>query len=159
MNIHKQFANLRYDSTEYLSAGDYIRQMGLPFELKTENNPINNNLRHCFSLRNSALTLNNQNTSSTASSDIYTDYEERNLIKSKGLVCLTDGSSTSYKIINDNNMNSNENNLIAKSSSIIYNNSSNYAASNGYFHNAKYKITFRFFNFCLKKIFFAHLKE
>lgn len=62
-------------------------------------------LRHCFSLRSTALnqTKNQAGSSTASSSEIYGDCinaEDRRLIKSKALVCFTDGSSTSYKFVN-----------------------------------------------------------
>lgn len=71
--------------------------------------------KYCFALRNSsAHTLNQTQSvaaSLTASSTelcCTTDYEERRLLnasmqKKQNLVCLTDGSSTSYKYMNQNN--------------------------------------------------------
>jgi len=72
--------------------------------------------KYCFGLRNpSAHTLNQTRSAAaslTASSSelcCTTDYEERRLLnasmqkKQQNLVCLTDGSSTSYKYINQTN--------------------------------------------------------
>ena len=74
-------------------------------------NKFATDLRHCFSLRKHsvhaapvALTVAAAASSSTASSDIYTDYEERQLLSKqpanhKGIVCMTDGASTSFKFV------------------------------------------------------------
>lgn len=57
-------------------------------------------LRYSFSVRNSAG--NDRSSSSGSSTEVYSDIEEKRLIKPNGLVCLTDGCSTSYKFVKDN---------------------------------------------------------
>ena len=90
----QSYTKLGYESTEYMSVVGSFGEVTPPPAMLTE---ATIDLRYCFSLRNSS------NDPSTASStEIYTDIEEKKLIKPKGLVCLTDGSSTSYKIIKDN---------------------------------------------------------
>jgi hypothetical protein len=71
--------------------------------------------KYCLAMRNpSAHTLNQTQsaaaslTASSAELCYTTDYEERRLLnssiqKKQNLVCLTDGSSTSYKYMNQNN--------------------------------------------------------
>jgi hypothetical protein len=124
---NKSGKEMCFNSPEYMSVRELINQMGAaaPSNLLSSIEASNSaDLRYCFSLRSSTTTTNDLNrdnceintsasdnnqsssassstsASSTAtSSELYNDLEERRLIKSKGLVCLTDGSSTSYKFL------------------------------------------------------------
>jgi hypothetical protein len=84
-------------------------------EIITTVNPVysftseltSNNKRYSFSARNSNSSNEGASSSSASSSEIYTDYEEKSLIKNKALICFTDGSSTSFKFLDKDNNNTN----------------------------------------------------
>jgi hypothetical protein len=92
------FTAVAMNTCDYLtSGGNYALKSATPLSAFSSDTI---DLRHCFSQR---LALNAAAPPSTASSsDLYGDLEERQLIKSKGLICFTDGSSTSYKFYNGN---------------------------------------------------------
>lgn len=94
----QSYTKLGYESTEYMSVVGSCGQITPPPAMLTE---ATVDLRYCFSARNSVG--NDRSSSSASSTEIYSDLEEKRLIKSNGLVCLTDGSSISYKVIQDKN--------------------------------------------------------
>ncbi|CAF0707330.1 unnamed protein product [Brachionus calyciflorus] len=129
---NQSYTRLGYESTEYMSVAGSFGESTLPQPMLTQ---ATIDLRYCFSARNS---ISNDPSSSTASStEIYTDIEQKKLLKSKGLVCLTDGCSTSYKLIKDKiNLQNSENSfypiyqitnpkVCSERSSMTLNNSSN----------------------------------
>jgi hypothetical protein len=91
----------KYDNGEYLAFNPYLGNISPPALFSGHDMA---DLRHCFSASRNSIGTNNISSSSASSSDMVSDMEDRRLIKSKGIVCLTDGSSTSFKFIsNDNN--------------------------------------------------------
>ncbi|RNA14705.1 hypothetical protein BpHYR1_030443, partial [Brachionus plicatilis] len=94
----QSYTKLGYESTEYMSVVGSCGQTTPPPAMLAE---ATIDLRYCFSARNSVA--NDRSSSSASSTEIYSDLEEKRLIKPTGLVCLTDGSSTSYKVVKDKN--------------------------------------------------------
>jgi hypothetical protein len=91
----------KYDNGEYLSFNPYLGNISPPALFGGDMA----DMRHCFSASRNSIGTNNVSSSSASSSDMVSDMEEKRLIKSKGIVCLTDGSSTSFKFISNENNN------------------------------------------------------
>lgn len=97
----KSIEYAKYDNGEYLAFNPYLGNISPPALFSGGDIA---DMRHCFSASRNSIGTNNISSSSASSSEMVSDMEERRLIKSKGIVCLTDGSSTSFKFIsNDQN--------------------------------------------------------
>ena len=92
----QSYTKLGYESTEYMSVVGSCGQITPPPAMLAE---ATVDLRYSFSVRNSVG--NDRSSSSGSSTEVYSNLEEKRLIKPNGLVCLTDGCSTSYKFIKD----------------------------------------------------------
>lgn len=94
------YSKMNYELTDFISMTGSIGKITPPPMFAQQ--PTD--LRYCFSIRNSMS--NNASSSTVSSSEIYSDLEEKRLIKSKGLICVTDGISTSFKVLNNKNKSS-----------------------------------------------------
>ena len=139
-------------STDLASTNNQISFVGNPYSAfnptnnssssasSSSNNKFSTDLRHCFSLRKNSINpiATTTATCSTASSDIYTDYgEERHLIRPKGIVCLTDGASTSFKFVKNNTETTNHNTNQVENITYYQNNHNN-NNNNGFYPQIKY---------------------